>query len=207
MKRIENPTSRQITFCKRRTGILKKAFELSVLCDAEVALIVFSPAGKLYEFASTSVRETMERYREYQKDVEVDRTLVEKILQQLKEDAAEIAKKIEAVEVAKRKLMGEGLGLCTIEELQQIEQQLERSLSKVRARKMHVFKEQVDQFKEKEKTLEAENAMLYEKLGIRGRQEPSEEKAMVASTEYSDVDTGLFIGPPQGRIKSGQPHK
>ncbi|RWR89434.1 agamous-like MADS-box protein AGL14 isoform X1 [Cinnamomum micranthum f. kanehirae] len=54
MKRIENATSRQVTFSKRRNGLLKKAFELSVLCDAEVALIVFSPRGKLYEFASSS---------------------------------------------------------------------------------------------------------------------------------------------------------
>lgn len=52
MKRIENATSRQVTFSKRRNGLLKKAFELSVLCDAEVALIIFSPRGKLYEFAS-----------------------------------------------------------------------------------------------------------------------------------------------------------
>jgi hypothetical protein len=52
MKRIENATSRQVTFSKRRGGLLKKAFELSVLCDAEVALILFSPRGRLYEFAS-----------------------------------------------------------------------------------------------------------------------------------------------------------
>jgi hypothetical protein len=52
MKRIENATSRQVTFSKRRNGLLKKAFELSVLCDAEVALVVFSPRGRLYEFAS-----------------------------------------------------------------------------------------------------------------------------------------------------------
>jgi len=52
MKRIENATSRQVTFSKRRNGLLKKAFELSVLCDAQVALIIFSPRGKLYEFAS-----------------------------------------------------------------------------------------------------------------------------------------------------------
>ncbi|CAN1332772.1 Agamous-like MADS-box protein AGL14 [Linum perenne] len=53
MKRIENATSRQVTFSKRRNGLLKKAFELSVLCDAEVALIIFSPRGKLYEFSSS----------------------------------------------------------------------------------------------------------------------------------------------------------
>ncbi|EXC11720.1 MADS-box transcription factor 50 [Morus notabilis] len=53
MRRIENATSRQVTFSKRRNGLLKKAFELSVLCDAEVALIIFSPRGKLNEFASS----------------------------------------------------------------------------------------------------------------------------------------------------------
>ncbi|KAH7849657.1 hypothetical protein Vadar_021039 [Vaccinium darrowii] len=210
MRRIENPTNRQITFCKRRNGILKKAFELSVLCDAEVALIVFSPAGKLYEFASSSTLETMERYREYWKDVQVDHTLEEKIIQHLKEDAAEMTKKIEAMEVAKRRLSGEGLELCTNEELQQIEQQLERSMSKVRSRKMQVFKKQVGQFKEKEKSLEAENATLREKLGIRRSQEPSEEIAMAASTnsrQDSDVETELFIGQPLGRIKRTQPLK
>ncbi|EAY84099.1 hypothetical protein OsI_05482 [Oryza sativa Indica Group] len=54
MRRIEDATSRQVTFSKRRSGLLKKAFELSVLCDAEVALIVFSPRGRLYQFASAS---------------------------------------------------------------------------------------------------------------------------------------------------------
>ncbi|KAI8569439.1 hypothetical protein RHMOL_Rhmol02G0279200 [Rhododendron molle] len=53
LKRIENKINRQVTFSKR-TGLLKKAYELSVLCDAEVALIIFSNRGKLYEFCSTS---------------------------------------------------------------------------------------------------------------------------------------------------------
>ncbi|KAK3043236.1 hypothetical protein RJ639_002479, partial [Escallonia herrerae] len=52
LKRIENPTSRQVTFSKRKNGLLKKAFELSILCEAEVALLVFSPSGKTYQFAS-----------------------------------------------------------------------------------------------------------------------------------------------------------
>ena len=53
IKRIENLNSRQVTFSKRRNGLLKKARELSVLCDAEVAVIIFSGTGKLYEFSST----------------------------------------------------------------------------------------------------------------------------------------------------------
>lgn len=52
MKRIENPVHRQVTFCKRRSGLLKKAKELAVLCDAEVGLVIFSAHGKLYELST-----------------------------------------------------------------------------------------------------------------------------------------------------------
>jgi len=52
MRRIENPMHRQVTFCKRRMGLLKKAKELSVLCDAEIGVIVVSPHGKIYDLAT-----------------------------------------------------------------------------------------------------------------------------------------------------------
>ncbi|CAK9149627.1 unnamed protein product [Ilex paraguariensis] len=54
IRRIDNSTSRQVTFSKRRNGLFKKADELSILCEAEVGLIIFSSSGRLYEFASTS---------------------------------------------------------------------------------------------------------------------------------------------------------
>ncbi|KAJ6960250.1 hypothetical protein NC653_038327 [Populus alba x Populus x berolinensis] len=54
LKRIENKISRQVTFSKRRTGLLKKAHEISVLCDADVAVIVFSTKGKLFEYSTDS---------------------------------------------------------------------------------------------------------------------------------------------------------
>lgn len=53
IKLIENLNNRQVTFSKRRAGLLKKAGELSVLCDSEVAVIIFSSTGKLFEFSST----------------------------------------------------------------------------------------------------------------------------------------------------------
>ncbi|XP_042006062.1 MADS-box transcription factor ANR1-like [Salvia splendens] len=62
IRRIDNSTSRQVTFSKRRSGLLKKAKELSILCDAEVGLIVFSSTEKLYDFASTSMKSVIERY-------------------------------------------------------------------------------------------------------------------------------------------------
>jgi hypothetical protein len=53
IKRIENNTSRQqVTFCMRRNGLLKKAYDelCAVLCYAMAALIVvFSSRGRLYE--------------------------------------------------------------------------------------------------------------------------------------------------------------
>ncbi|GJN27528.1 hypothetical protein PR202_gb15558 [Eleusine coracana subsp. coracana] len=52
MRRIENPVHRQVTFCKRWMGLLKKAKELSILCDADIGVIVFSPHGKTYELAT-----------------------------------------------------------------------------------------------------------------------------------------------------------
>ncbi|CAA0807432.1 Agamous-like MADS-box protein AGL62 [Striga hermonthica] len=55
LARIENDTSRQVTFSKRRNGLFKKASELSTLCGAEAAVIVFSPAGKAHSFGSPSV--------------------------------------------------------------------------------------------------------------------------------------------------------
>ncbi|WZZ44462.1 MADS-box protein AGL42-like isoform X1 [Brassica napus] len=53
MEKLQNATSRQVTFSKRRNGLLKKAYELSVLCDAQISLIIFSQRGRLYEFSNS----------------------------------------------------------------------------------------------------------------------------------------------------------
>ncbi|KAG4392431.1 hypothetical protein GLYMA_04G142550v4 [Glycine max] len=62
IKRIDNASSRQVTFSKRRTGLFKKAQELSILCEAEVAVIVFSNTGKLFELSSSGMKRTLSRY-------------------------------------------------------------------------------------------------------------------------------------------------
>ncbi|KMZ66545.1 hypothetical protein ZOSMA_296G00130 [Zostera marina] len=46
IKRLENAGGRHVTFSKRKTGIIKKAKELSILCDIDLALLMFSPAEK-----------------------------------------------------------------------------------------------------------------------------------------------------------------
>ncbi|KAJ6877821.1 hypothetical protein NC651_030538 [Populus alba x Populus x berolinensis] len=87
IKRIENTTNRQVTFCKRRNGLLKKAYELSVLCDAEVSLIVFSSRGRLYEYANN------------------------------------------------KHLMGEAVSNLSVKELKQLENRLERGMTRIRSKK------------------------------------------------------------------------
>ncbi|KAJ1392440.1 hypothetical protein SESBI_35802 [Sesbania bispinosa] len=52
---VKDPNTRQVTFSKRRTGLFKKANELSVLCGAEVAIVVFSPGNKPYSFGHPGV--------------------------------------------------------------------------------------------------------------------------------------------------------
>ncbi|KAI3467728.1 hypothetical protein Pfo_024391 [Paulownia fortunei] len=54
IKRIEDNSARLVSFSKRRNGLLKKAKELSVLCDVDVAAIIFSSRGKLYQYCSTN---------------------------------------------------------------------------------------------------------------------------------------------------------
>ncbi|XP_076908263.1 MADS-box protein SOC1-like [Bidens hawaiensis] len=207
MRRIENATSRQVTFSKRRNGLLKKGFELSVLCDAEVALIIFSSRGKLYEFASSSMQETIEKYRSQVKDVQTDTSSVEDV-QHLKQETAIMAKKVELLEVAKRKLLGEGLGATTIEELVRMEQQLEKGVHLVRARKIQVYNEQIEQLKAKEKLMAEENAILTEKYQVQKHKATEETRVDVHVLEYGenfDVETELFIGPPETRMKKKWP--
>lgn len=54
-----------MTFNKRKFGVMKKAYELSVLCDCEIALIIFSSSNKLYQYASTDMDKVLLKYTEY----------------------------------------------------------------------------------------------------------------------------------------------
>lgn len=56
---------KQVTFNKRKFGVMKKAYELSVLCDCEIALIIFSSSNKLYQYASTDMDKVLLKYTEY----------------------------------------------------------------------------------------------------------------------------------------------
>ncbi|XP_055821416.1 agamous-like MADS-box protein AGL19 isoform X2 [Solanum dulcamara] len=189
LKRIENATSRQVTFSKRRSGLLKKAFELSVLCDAEVALIVFSPKGKLYEFSSSSTHKTIERYQKNEKSLgRLNRKLNDQLTtEHLKEEAATMTRKLEFLEDSKRNLLGHGLEASTLDEIQQ----------------NLLFTEQIAQLKEEGKNLMKENADLRkrcEMLPFTLTTVPQEEKD--PERQIMEVETELIIGLPETRKRS-----
>ncbi|KAH0940512.1 hypothetical protein HID58_000149 [Brassica napus] len=63
MRKIVDRQQRNIAFAKRKSGLLKKAYELFVLCDVQMVLIFFSPSGKLFLFdPKTRMEETIKKY-------------------------------------------------------------------------------------------------------------------------------------------------
>uniref|UniRef100_A0ACD5VB10 Uncharacterized protein n=1 Tax=Avena sativa TaxID=4498 RepID=A0ACD5VB10_AVESA len=217
MRRIEDATSRQVTFSKRRSGLLKKAFELGVLCDAEVALIVFSPRGRLYEYASApDLQKTIDRYLNHTKGSTPANEKAVKTAgaQMCRSEATALKQKINAIEAYQRKLSGEGLGSCSAQELQELELQLEKSLSNIRQKKQKKMMDQILELREKEEKLLRENSVLreeYKALPLLELATRSVEAAAAArSTQpdeeaeedeerrrrYMDVETDLVIGRP-----------
>nr|QWX93779.1 MADS-box protein 40 [Cunninghamia lanceolata] len=79
IKKIENPNKRQVCYSKRKMGIFKKASELSIMCGAEIAIIVFSPAGKAFTFGSPDINFMVDKYQNfpvYINDKKVDKSWI-----------------------------------------------------------------------------------------------------------------------------------
>lgn len=52
----------QVTFTKRKNGLMKKAMELSVLCGCDIALVIFNSNSKLFQYSSTDMDAILQRY-------------------------------------------------------------------------------------------------------------------------------------------------
>ncbi|XP_050128815.1 MADS-box protein JOINTLESS-like isoform X3 [Malus sylvestris] len=131
IKKIDNATARQVTFSKRRRGLFKKAEELSVLCDADIALIIFSSTGKLFEYASSSMKEILERHNLHSKNL--DKLEQPSLELQLVENSnySRLSKEIAAKSHQLRQMRGEEIQGLSLEELQQLEKSLEAGLGGV----------------------------------------------------------------------------
>ncbi|XWS47912.1 hypothetical protein CRYUN_Cryun13aG0026800 [Craigia yunnanensis] len=195
LKRIENKINRQVTFSKRRSGLLKKAHEISVLCDAEVALIVFSTKGKLFEYSSdSSMERILERYERYSY---AGRQLTANEIEQNGSWTLEQAKlkaRMEVLQRNERHYMGEDLENLSLREIQNLEQQLDSALKQIRSRKNQLMFESISELQKKDKALQEQNNMLAKKVR-------EKEKAVVQQTQWEQQNncqdsSSMFLPQP-----------
>ncbi|XP_044477297.1 agamous-like MADS-box protein MADS2 isoform X1 [Mangifera indica] len=173
LKRIENKINRQVTFAKRRNGLLKKAYELSVLCDAEVALIIFSNRGKLYEFcSSSSMMKTLERYQRCSYGALDTNRASNESQQGTYQEYLKLKTTVEVLQRSQRNLLGEDLGPLSTKELDQLENQLETSLKHIRTTKTQFMVDQLSELQKREQMLVETNKALRKKFEETSAQVP-----------------------------------
>ncbi|XP_020677730.1 MADS-box transcription factor 16 [Dendrobium catenatum] len=163
IKKIENPTNRQVTYSKRRAGIMKKAKEITVLCDAEVSLIMFSSTGKFSEYCSpsTETKKVFDRYQQLS-GINLWSAQYEKMqntLNHLKEINHKLRREV-------RQRMGEDLEGLDIKELRGLEQNMDEALKLVRNRKYHVISTQTDTYKKKLKNSQETHRNLMHEMEV-----------------------------------------
>ncbi|KAH0450596.1 hypothetical protein IEQ34_021288 [Dendrobium chrysotoxum] len=187
IKRIENTTNRQVTFCKRRNGLLKKAYELSVLCDAEVALVIFSSRGRLYEYANNSVKGTIERYKKASADNSNSGSISETNAQYYLQEASKLRQQITNLQNSNRNLMGEALSTMSLRDLKQLETRLEKGINKIRSKKNELLYAEIEYMQKREMELQNDNMYLRNKIADNERTQQQQQHINMmpsTSTEY-----------------------
>ncbi|XWS15048.1 hypothetical protein CRYUN_Cryun35bG0060900 [Craigia yunnanensis] len=142
IKRIENTTNRQVTFSKRRNGLIKKAYELSILCDIDIALIMFSPFGRISHFSgrrSALIFPEQIRHPDIQnKEARVisSSSFLEKLKrEEIQQEIVRLQQQLQMAEEQLRAYEPDPLRLTSMGELESCEKQLVETLSNVVQRK------------------------------------------------------------------------
>lgn len=194
LKRIENKINRQVTFSKRRSGLLKKAHEISVLCDAEVGLIVFSTKGKLFEYSTDSCMERiLERYERYSyAERQLNATDIETPGSWTLEHA-KLKARLEVLQRNQKHYAGEELDTLSMKELQNLEHQLDSALKHIRSRKNQLMHESISELQKKDKALQEQNNNLSKQVKER-------EKEMAQQTPWEQqsqdhLNSSSFVLP------------
>ncbi|KAJ8774989.1 hypothetical protein K2173_019993 [Erythroxylum novogranatense] len=166
LKRIENKISRQVTFSKRRSGLLKKAKEISILCDADVALIIFSSKGKLFEYSSdlSSMDNILERYERHSQAQSQGIPINLELRASWTLEQPKLLSRIEALQRNLRNYAGEDLDLMSLRELQHLEHQIDTALRRVRSRKNQLVNESISQQQKEVRALQEQNNVLIKQL-------------------------------------------
>ncbi|KAK1423458.1 hypothetical protein QVD17_18761 [Tagetes erecta] len=181
IRRIDDSTSRQVTFSKRRNGLLKKAKELAILCDAEVEVIIFSSTNKLFEFSSTSMSSVIQRYNQYKEENNqlLNHAPDDELWQM---EATILRQQLQNLHETHRQLMGEELCGLGVEGLQKLENQLEISLKSIRKKKEEILTNEIQELSTRGSLIHQQNIELYKKL--------HEAKAYAVCDENNGFTTG-----------------
>ncbi|KAJ0786256.1 putative transcription factor MADS-MIKC family [Helianthus annuus] len=139
IKRIENTSNRQVTYSKRKNGIIKKAKEITVLCDANVSLVIYGSSGKMYEYCSpkTNLIDMLDRYQRLSGN-----KLWDAKHENLQNEIDRIKKENESMQIELRHLKGEDITSLNYEELIGYEDALENGLTNIREKKEQVLEEE-----------------------------------------------------------------
>ncbi|XP_062227464.1 MADS-box protein ZMM17-like [Phragmites australis] len=135
LKKIENPTNRQVTFSKSRTGLLKKAKELAILCDAQIVVIIFSGSGKMCKHSfpfHLSIANIFDRYLKAPSTRFEEMDIQQKIIHEM----TKMKDERNMLRIIMRQYTGEDLASLNLQDLGNLEQQIEFSQDKVRLRKV-----------------------------------------------------------------------
>ncbi|KAL5794652.1 hypothetical protein ACOSP7_003246 [Xanthoceras sorbifolium] len=189
IKRIENTTNRQVTFCKRRNGLLKKAYELSVLCDAEVALIVFSTRGRLYEYANNSVRATIERYKKACSDSSNPGSVTEANTQYYQQETTKLKRQIREIQNLNRHILGEAISSLSLKELKNLEGRLEKGIGRIRSKKNEMLFAEIEFMQKREIQLQNDNIYLQAKIAENERAQHQQQPNMMQGPVYESSMT------------------
>eukprot|EP00253_Pinus_taeda_P001058 PITA_01058 len=203
IKRIENVTNRQVTFSKRKAGLKKKAKELSILCAAEVALIIFSSSGKHYEYSSpsTTIEQIVDKYMNGSRSKLSD------------DDQGDI--ELVGLRRLIRHMTGEDLESLSVNELQKLEDQLEIVTARVRKKRFQRMEEQLEaiteELEESKRRLKHNQVFsqkkndLYMFSNCRGSLGETVDDHPFCQSEDK---TPIYMTPlaPVFRVQPGQPH-
>nr|UPY89962.1 MADS transcription factor [Consolida ajacis] len=192
IKRIENTTNRQVTFCKRRNGLLKKAYELSVLCDAEVALIVFSSRGRLYEYSNNSVKKTIERYKKASADTSNTGSVSEANAQFYQQEASKLRNQIASLQNHNRNLLGESLSNLNIRELKSLEKKIESGISKIRTKKNELLFAEIEYMQKRVNEIDLQQDNMYLREQIAATERTQQQMSLMPGNEYEVMSSTPF---------------
>ncbi|XP_044954827.1 MADS-box transcription factor 23-like isoform X1 [Hordeum vulgare subsp. vulgare] len=215
MEKIENTTSRQVTFSKRKGGLFKKARELGVLCDAEVGVLLFSNTGRLYDYSNSNsgMKSLIERYQHVKEGQQFMSASAEAKFWQA--EAERVRQQLHNLQENHRQLLGQHLSGLSLENLRGLQEQLETSLHNIRLAKDQLMIDEIEEFNKKGNLVHQENVDLHKKLNIIHQeniylqnklngQPEANSRAITSSSSQSSI--AARDGATSIRLELSQPH-